>query len=231
MSRILLVDDDAPLLRALRINLVARGYEVSTATDGAAALAVAARTVPDLAVVDLGLPDVDGVTVVEGLRGWTRMPIIVLSARDGQAAKVDALDAGADDYVTKPFGMDEFLARVRAALRRAVPDDAAPVVATATFTVDLAAKRLFTTAGAEVRLTPRGSATASCGSPRNPPDRCAGSPPRWRPGPPGPAVRRAVRRRRAAPDRRRPAATPGARRRRRTGGSAPAGPRTPRRYG
>ena len=155
MSRILLVDDDAQLVRALRINLTARRYEVVTAADGATALALAARTRPDLAIVDLGLPDLDGVTVVEGLRGWTRIPIIVLSARDAEAAKVDALDAGADDYVTKPFGMDELLARIRAALRRATPaDTGTAVVTTADFTIDLATKRLTTSAGDEVRLTP-----------------------------------------------------------------------------
>ncbi len=153
MSRILLVDDDDQLRRALRINLTARGYEVVTAADAATALTVAARTPVDLAVVDLGLPDSDGVDVVRGLRGWTRLPIIVLSARDAQAAKVGALDAGADDYVTKPFGMDELLARIRAALRRATPEPGAPVITTADFTVDLAAKRLTTTSG-DVRLTP-----------------------------------------------------------------------------
>jgi two-component system KDP operon response regulator KdpE len=155
MSRILLVDDDTQLLRALRINLAARDYDVSTAADGTTALTLAARTPPDLAIIDLGLPDLDGVTVVEGLRGWTRVPIIVLSARDAEAAKVRALDAGADDYITKPFGMDELLARVRAALRRAAPADTGPaVVTTADFTIDLTAKRLTTNAGDEVRLTP-----------------------------------------------------------------------------
>ncbi|GGK04624.1 DNA-binding response regulator [Pilimelia anulata] len=156
MTRILIVDDDAPLVRALRINLTARRYEVLTAADGTAALAVAARTPPDLAIIDLGLPDMDGVAVVEGLRGWTRAPIIVLSARDTQAAKVNALDAGADDYITKPFGMDELLARIRAALRRAAPTppDGAPTISTAAFTLDLAAKRITTAAGDDVRLTP-----------------------------------------------------------------------------
>ncbi|MEH1057522.1 response regulator [Micromonospora sp. CPCC 206171] len=153
MSRILVVDDDQQLLRALRINLTARRYEVLTAADGTTALTVAARTPPDLAIIDLGLPDLDGVTVVEGLRGWTNIPIIVLSARDTETAKVDALDAGADDYVTKPFGMDELLARVRAALRRAHPTPDAATITTAAFTIDLAAKRLTTAAG-EVRLTP-----------------------------------------------------------------------------
>jgi two-component system KDP operon response regulator KdpE len=153
MSRILVVDDDDQLRRALRINLAARHYDVLTAGDATAALAVAARTPPDLAIVDLGLPDLDGVEVVRGLRGWTSIPIIVLSARDGQATKVEALDAGADDYVTKPFGMDELLARIRAALRRAAPEPGAAIITTPDFTIDLAAKRLSTAAG-DVRLTP-----------------------------------------------------------------------------
>ncbi len=153
MSRILVVDDDDQLRRALRINLAARGYQVVAAADAATALATAGRTPVDLAVVDLGLPDRDGVDVVRGLRGWTRIPIIVLSARDAQAVKVDALDAGADDYMTKPFGMDELLARIRAALRRAAPEPGAPVITTADFTIDLAAKRLTTKTG-DVRLTP-----------------------------------------------------------------------------
>jgi two-component system KDP operon response regulator KdpE len=153
MSRILVVDDDDQLRRALRINLAARHYDVLTAGDASAALTIAARTPPDLAIVDLGLPDLDGVEVVRGLRGWTSIPIIVLSARDGQATKVEALDAGADDYVTKPFGMDELLARIRAALRRAAPEPGAAVITTKDFTIDLAAKRLTTAAG-DVRLTP-----------------------------------------------------------------------------
>jgi two-component system, OmpR family, KDP operon response regulator KdpE len=153
VSRILVVDDDRQLLRALRINLVARGYEVVLAPDGATALAAASRQPPDLVVVDLGLPDMDGVEVVEGLRGWSSAPVIVLSARDQEPAKVRALDAGADDYVTKPFGMDELMARVRAALRRGAPAPRQPVVHTDSFTIDLAAKRV-TRDGADVRLTP-----------------------------------------------------------------------------
>ena len=153
MTRILVVDDDAALLRALAINLKARHLDVGAASDGTAALRSAASTPPDLVILDLGLPDLDGVEVVAGLRGWTSVPIIVLSARDTQSAKVDALDAGADDYITKPFGMDELLARMRAALRRATPATQAPVIVTADFTVDLAAKRV-TRAGAPVRLTP-----------------------------------------------------------------------------
>jgi two-component system KDP operon response regulator KdpE len=140
-------------LRALRINLTARGYEVTPVPDGGAALAAAARHPPDLIVLDLGLPDLDGVEVVEGLRGWSTVPVIVLSARDQEQSKVRALDAGADDYVTKPFGMDELLARVRAALRRGAPAPQEPLVATDAFAVDLAAKRV-TRDGTDVRLTP-----------------------------------------------------------------------------
>ena len=151
--RILVVDDDRQLLRALRINLSARGYDVMVAPDGTTALSAASRQPPDLVVLDLGLPDVDGVDVVEGLRGWSAVPVIVLSARDQEQSKVRALDAGADDYVTKPFGMDELLARVRAALRRGAPVPQEPVVSTEAFTVDLAARRV-TRDGANVRLTP-----------------------------------------------------------------------------
>jgi two-component system KDP operon response regulator KdpE len=153
MTRILIVDDDTQLLRALRINLRARHYEVDLAPDGGTALTLAARYPPDLVILDLGLPDMDGIEVVHGLRGWSSAPILVLSARGAQAEKVTALDAGADDYVTKPFGMDELLARIRSALRRATPTDTAVVVETEAFTIDLAAKRL-TTAEGEVRLTP-----------------------------------------------------------------------------
>ena len=155
MSRVLVVDDDAQIRRALRINLAARGYEVFTAADGASALHVAAEEHPDAVVLDLGLPDLDGTDVIAGLRGWTNVPIIVLSARTDAADKVDSLDAGADDYVTKPFGMAELLARLRAALRRAQSShvDGDPIVATETFTVDLSAKRV-TRDGAEVHLTP-----------------------------------------------------------------------------
>jgi two-component system, OmpR family, KDP operon response regulator KdpE len=153
MTRVLVVDDDTQLLRALRINLRARQYDVDLAPDGATALSVAARFPPDLVILDLGLPDMDGVEVVHALRGWSSAPILVLSARGAQAEKVTALDAGADDYVTKPFGMDELLARIRSALRRAAPVDTAPVIRTDAFTIDLAAKRLTTEEG-EVRLTP-----------------------------------------------------------------------------
>ncbi|PSK85993.1 two-component system KDP operon response regulator KdpE [Murinocardiopsis flavida] len=151
--RVLVVDDDTQIVRAMRINLRARGYDVATAADGAAALAATAAEPPDLVLLDLGLPDMDGLDVIKGLRGWTAVPIIVLSARHSAGEKVQCLDAGADDYVTKPFGMDELLARMRAAARRAVHVEEAPVVRTPAFTVDLGAKRV-TRDGAEVRLTP-----------------------------------------------------------------------------
>jgi two-component system KDP operon response regulator KdpE len=153
MTRVLVVDDERNLLRALGINLRARHYDVTLAATGAEALASAAQQPPDVVVLDLGLPDMDGRTIIEGLRGWTQVPIIVLSARTNQSDKVDALDAGADDYVTKPFGMDELLARLRAAVRRRSPGDEAPVVHTADFVVDLAAKHARN-AGGPVRLTP-----------------------------------------------------------------------------
>jgi two-component system, OmpR family, KDP operon response regulator KdpE len=156
MTRVLIVEDDPQLLRALGINLRARRYEVETVADGASALRAAATTPPDLVILDLGLPDMDGTEVIHGLRGWTRVPIIILSARDAQSDKVNALDAGADDYLTKPFGMDELLARLRAALRRASPLDGtenAAVIVAETFTIDLAAKRI-TRGDGEVRLTP-----------------------------------------------------------------------------
>jgi two-component system KDP operon response regulator KdpE len=152
MSRVLLIDDDVALVRALSINLRARAYDVHTAHTGTAALIVAAKFPPDVVILDLGLPDLDGAEVIAGLRGWTGVPILVLSARDSQAAKVRVLDAGADDYVVKPFGMDELLARLRAALRRATPDRGQPAVVTEDFTVDLAAKRVMGTGG-EIRLT------------------------------------------------------------------------------
>ncbi|MEA2472038.1 MAG: two-component system, OmpR family, operon response regulator KdpE [Thermoleophilaceae bacterium] len=155
MTRVLAVDDDPGLRRALAINLRAREYEVDLAADGAAALAAAARHPPDVVVLDLGLPDMDGSDVIRGLRGWTQVPIVVLSARPGQGDKVEALDAGADDYVTKPFGMGELLARIRAAARRGVLAEEAPSIETAGFTVDLAAKEVtLAGSGERVRLTP-----------------------------------------------------------------------------
>jgi two-component system KDP operon response regulator KdpE len=153
VTRILAVDDEPQILRALATNLRARGYEVDLAQTGEAALALAARKHPDLVVLDLGLPGMDGVEVIQGLRGWTSVPIIVLSVREQERDKVAALDAGADDYVTKPFGMDELLARMRAALRRTAPAEEEAVIETADFTVDLTAKQVTTSKG-EVRLTP-----------------------------------------------------------------------------
>jgi two-component system KDP operon response regulator KdpE len=153
MTRVLVIDDEPALCRALRVNLTARDYDVRVEGDGASGLAAIARDRPDVVILDLGLPDMDGEEVIRGVRGWSATPIIVLSAREQEAAKVAALDAGADDYVTKPFGMDELLARLRAAVRRAVPADEQPVVETDDFTVDLAAKRV-TTASGPVRLTP-----------------------------------------------------------------------------
>ena len=153
MSRVLVVDDEPQIRRALATNLEARGYDVDLAEDGERALELAARNHPDVVILDLGLPGVSGVEVITGLRGWSRVPILVLSVRDAEADKVRALDAGADDYVTKPFGMDELLARLRAAVRRAVPADEEPVVETPDFTIDFAAKRVTSAAG-EIKLTP-----------------------------------------------------------------------------
>jgi two-component system KDP operon response regulator KdpE len=153
-ASVVVIDDEPAICRALRINLAARDFGVSVAHDGASGLATVARERPDVVILDLGLPDMDGVDVIHGLRGWTSTPIIVLSAREQEAAKVAALDAGADDYVTKPFGMDELLARVRAAVRRSSPASDEPVVATEDFTIDLAARTVTLAAGDVVRLTP-----------------------------------------------------------------------------
>jgi two-component system KDP operon response regulator KdpE len=142
LTRVLAVDDEPQLLRALRINLSARRYDVVVATDGATALQAAARHMPDVVILDLGLPDMDGTDVIAGLRGWTKVPIIVLSGRTDAADKVDVLDAGADDYITKPFAMEELMARLRALQRRAEDEPGAdgPTVAVGHFSVDLAAK-------------------------------------------------------------------------------------------
>ena len=163
MTYILVVDDEPQILRALRINLKTRGYEVDTVSTGVDALTSVARRMPDAMLLDLGLPDMDGIEVVQGLRGWTEVPIVVVSGRGSQDGKVEVLDAGADDFVTKPFSMEELLARVRAVLRRRQsamttvdsvaqsPDvqqhDIGPS------TVDLAT-RVVTRDGANVRLTP-----------------------------------------------------------------------------
>ena len=153
MTRVLVVDDEPQLVRALSINLRARHYEVRTAANGTEALQVAAAHPPDVVILDLGLPDMDGTEVIAGLRGWTDVPVLVLSGRSDSIDKVEALDAGADDYVTKPFGMDELLARLRAMTRRTGETDAQPVVELGRATVDLAARRV-TVAGTDVRLTP-----------------------------------------------------------------------------
>jgi two-component system KDP operon response regulator KdpE len=154
VSTVLVVDDDPALVRALAINLRARGYEVHAAGTGAGALQLAATHPPDAVVLDLGLPDLDGSEVIAGLRGWTDVPILVLSAREQAREKVAALDAGADDYVVKPFGMDELLARLRAAIRRGSPAPAQPTIATDTFTVDLSAGRVTAPDGTDIKLTP-----------------------------------------------------------------------------
>jgi two-component system KDP operon response regulator KdpE len=153
VTRVLVVDDEPQILRGLGTNLRARGYEVETAPDGEQALEIAARTHPDVVILDLGLPGIDGIDVIRGLRAWTQIPIIVLSARDQERDKVEALDAGADDYVSKPFGMDELLARLRAAERRGTPTGEDAIVKTDDFSVDLAAKRV-SAADSDVRLTP-----------------------------------------------------------------------------
>ncbi len=154
MARVLVVDDEEAIVRALSANLKARGYEVDLAATGEQGLDLAARRHPDAVILDLGLPGMDGLEVVRGLRGWTRIPIIILSARGGETEKVAALDAGADDYVAKPFGMDELMARVRAALRRATPAEEQPRVETDAFRIDLAAKQVVDRDGAPVHLTP-----------------------------------------------------------------------------
>jgi len=153
MTRVLVIDDEPQILRALSTNLRAREFAVDLALTGADGLRMAADHHPDLVIVDLGLPDIDGVEVVAGLRGWTTVPIIVLSVREGEVDKVAALDAGADDYITKPFGMDELLARMRAAMRRNTPVDEEPVVTTGTLSIDLA-RKVVQRNGQEVKLTP-----------------------------------------------------------------------------
>lgn len=157
--KVLVVDDEPQILRALGINLRTRGYDVTVAATGEEALAKAATTHPDVVILDLGLPGIDGLEVVRGLRGWSTVPIIILSVRESEADKVAALDAGADDYVTKPFGMDELLARLRAATRRAgvggtgEGGNGEAVIETEDFRLDFAAKKA-TRADAEIHLTP-----------------------------------------------------------------------------
>jgi two-component system, OmpR family, KDP operon response regulator KdpE len=155
VTRVLVVDDEPQILRALRINLRVREYEVHVAATGAEALEMASRHPPDLVILDLGLPDLDGVEVIEGLRGWTKAPIIVLSGRADSTDKVEALDAGADDYITKPFGVEELLARMRAAVRRTGTAEDLPRITLGRLIVDLAAKRVIrqapVPAGADAR--------------------------------------------------------------------------------
>jgi two-component system, OmpR family, KDP operon response regulator KdpE len=155
VTRVLVVDDERQIRRALVLNLGARGYDVFEAETGEKALMTAASEHPDAVLLDLGLPGLDGLQVIEALRGWTRMPIIVLTVREDEQSKVHALDLGADDYVTKPFGMAELMARLRAALRR-VPDavDDVSLVTTSAFQLDLAARQATRADGSEVHLTP-----------------------------------------------------------------------------
>jgi two-component system, OmpR family, KDP operon response regulator KdpE len=153
MSKVLVIEDEAPLRRALRIFLEAHDYAVVLAGSGREGLDLAAHEHPDVVILDLGLPDMDGVSVAAALRGWSTVPIVVLSARDAEPVKVAALDAGADDYVTKPFAMNEFLARLRAALRRAAPTEQERVIDTPDFCIDLGSKQIQRD-GAEIHLTP-----------------------------------------------------------------------------
>jgi two-component system KDP operon response regulator KdpE len=153
MSRVLVVDDDERIRKTLAVNLRARGYEVDLAATGEAALDAAAHCHPDVIILDLGLPGIDGVDVVQGLRGWSSVPIVVLSGRGSETAKIEALDLGADDYLTKPFGMGELFARLRAAVRRAVVPSGDGLVTTPDFTIDFTAKQVWRD-GDVVRLTP-----------------------------------------------------------------------------
>ncbi len=155
MTDLLLVEDDAQLRRALALTLRARGHRVVEAASGQEALAAVARGRSDLVILDLGLPDIDGVDVIRAIRADdASIPVVVLSARRDQSDKVEALDAGADDYVTKPFGVDELLARIRASLRRASPAGEPTVVTTTDFAVDLGRKTVSLSSGAAVHLTP-----------------------------------------------------------------------------
>jgi two-component system, OmpR family, KDP operon response regulator KdpE len=160
VTRVLVVDDEPQILRALRINLRVREYQVDVAATGTEALEMAARHPPDLVILDLGLPDLDGVEVIQGLRGWTKAPIIVLSGRADAADKVEALDAGADDYITKPFGVEELLARMRAAVRRTGTPEDQPQIRLGDLIVDLAAKRVTRQAA-----VPAGGGLAAAGGP------------------------------------------------------------------
>ena len=154
MTRVLVVDDEPQIRRALLLNLRARGYDVLEAASGEAAVQAAASEHPDLVLLDLGLPGMSGLDVITALRGWTQVPIIVLTVRDDERAKVLAFDAGADDYVTKPFGMDELLARLRAALRRSSPVVQEAIVVTAAWTLDRSAHTVLGNDNEPIRLTP-----------------------------------------------------------------------------
>ena len=154
MTRVLVVDDEPQIRRALLLNLRARGYDVLEAASGEAAVQAAASEHPDLVLLDLGLPGMSGLDVITALRGWTEVPIIVLTVRDDERAKVLAFDAGADDYVTKPFGMDELLARLRAALRRSSPVVQEAIVVTAAWTLDRSAHTVVGNDHEPIRLTP-----------------------------------------------------------------------------
>jgi two-component system KDP operon response regulator KdpE len=154
MTSILVIDDEAPFARALGISLRGSGYDVQTAASGTAGLEAASRATPDLVVLDLGLPDLDGLDVLRALRAWTAVPVVVLSARQDDSSIVDALDAGANDYVTKPFSMTQLLARLRAAARNTAPISEQPVIATDHFRVDLVAHQVTGPRDEIVRLTP-----------------------------------------------------------------------------
>lgn len=155
--KILIADDDPQILRALRITLTAKGYEIFTAADGAQAITAAIDHHPDIFLIDLGMPELDGIEVIHGIRGWSGAPILVVSGRAGAADKVEALDAGADDYITKPFAVEELLARIRALTRRVPQEDPTPVVHLGNVTIDLAAHSVTrdTPDGQkQIRLTP-----------------------------------------------------------------------------
>ena len=153
MTKVLVVDDEPQIRRALVTNLRARGFDVDEASSGEEALRLAAERHPDIVILDIGLPGIDGIEVVHGLRGWSSVPIIMLSVRQDESDKVEALDAGADDYLTKPFGMNELLARLRAALRRSAVTAEEPLIETEAFTIDLAAKQVHR-GNEELHLTP-----------------------------------------------------------------------------
>lgn len=155
--KILIADDDPQMVRALRITLTATGHQVIAVPDGRQAIAAAIQERPDLYLLDLGMPALDGLDVIHAVRGWSSAPILVISGRTGSAEKVEALDAGADDYVTKPFSVDELLARMRAVTRRGAPEDPEPVVRLGEVTVDLASRSVIDESGGQrrqIRLTP-----------------------------------------------------------------------------